>query len=95
MMHHERIRAVNMSNVTRFPTKGWQRAANRRGKQSVSCVVTDRFLRFEERVHPSDEGSAITVHVRTDIHDKEHKITTLIIPLEQLHKVLKQYERTK
>jgi hypothetical protein len=95
MMRHERIRAVNMSKVVRFPTKAWQREANRRGKQSVSCIVTDRFLRFEEKVYPAEEGTAIMVHVMTDIHEKERKITTLIITLEQLHKVLKQYEPKK
>jgi hypothetical protein len=81
-----------MSNVTRFPTKGWQRASNRRGKRSVSCIVTDRFLRFEEKTQPMEEGTAVVVHVMTDGSGEERKLTTLIITLEQLHRVLKQYE---
>ena len=81
-----------MSNVTRFPTKGWQRAANRRGKWSVSCIVTDRFLRCEEKVQPTQEGNAIIIHVMTDGSGKERKLTTLIVTLEQLREVLKQYE---
>jgi hypothetical protein len=81
-----------MSSVTRFPTKGWQRAANRRGKRSVSCIVTDRFLRFEEKLQPAEEGTAVVVHVMTDGGGEERKLTTLILTLEQLHRVLKQYE---
>ncbi len=92
MMRHERIGAVTMSKVVRFPTKGWQRAANRRGKRSVSCIVTDRFLRFEQKVLPTEEGSAVIVNVITDGSGEERKLTTLIITLEQLRQVLKQYE---
>jgi hypothetical protein len=81
-----------MGKVIWFPTRGWQRAANRRGKRSVSCIVTDRFLRFEEKMQPTDEGTAVVVHVMTDTSGEQLKLTTLIITLEQLHRVLKQYD---
>jgi hypothetical protein len=79
-------------SVVRFPTNGWQRAANRRGKQSVSCIVSDRFLRFEDKKHSGPEGTSVIMHVMTDGNGPERKLTTLVITLEQLHGVLKQYE---
>jgi hypothetical protein len=54
--------------------------------------VTDRFLRFEEKLQPAEEGTAVVVHVMTDGGGEERKLTTLILTLEQLHRVLKQYE---
>lgn len=81
-----------MSKVVKFPTRGWQRASNRRGKRSVSCIESDRFLRFEEKMQPTEDGTAVIVHVMTDGSGEERKLTTLIITLEQLRGVLKQYE---
>ncbi|MGY3146614.1 hypothetical protein ACVWYQ_003613 [Bradyrhizobium sp. USDA 3397] len=36
--------------VIRFPTNGSQRTKNRRGKNSMSCYVSGRWLRFHEEV---------------------------------------------
>jgi hypothetical protein len=80
-----------MSNVTRFPSNGWRRASNRRGKRSVSCIVSDRFLRFEEKMQMTEEGTAVIMHVMTDGSGEERKLTTLIITLEQLRGVLRHY----
>ncbi len=88
----KRVEFAMRNNVVRFPTRAWKRAANRRGKRSVSCIVTDRFLRFEEKVQPTEEGTAVIMHVMTDGNGAERKLTTLIITLEQLHGVLQQYE---
>lgn len=81
-----------MAKITRFPIKGWKRAANRRGKRSVSCVVSDRFLRFEEEKKPIDEGTAVVMHVMTDASGEERKLTTLIVTLEQLREAINSYE---
>jgi hypothetical protein len=58
----------------------------------ASCIVTERFLRFEEKTQPADEGRAVIVHVMTEVSGTERKLATLIVTLEQLRKVLKQYE---
>jgi hypothetical protein len=80
------------NKIVRFPTGGWQRAANRRGKRSVSCVVSDRFLRFEEDTGTTDEGTVVLVNVMTDVNGTERKLSTLVVTLEQLRSVLKQYD---
>jgi hypothetical protein len=81
-----------MTKVTKFPVHGWKRTANRRGKRSVSCIVSDRFLKFEEQTHSGEEGTAVIMHVMTDASEQERKLTTLIVTLEQLRDVLKLYE---
>jgi NifU-like protein involved in Fe-S cluster formation len=81
-----------MSNVTRFPINGWKRAANRRGKHTASCIVTDRYLHFRKGQHKGEEGTAIIVDVMTDVSDNPRKITSLILTVEQLRDALKLYE---
>jgi peptidyl-tRNA hydrolase len=81
-----------MSKVTRFPVHGRKRAANRRGKRSVSCTVSERFLRFEEGINSSNEGTQVIMRVMTDASGEERTLTTLVITLEQLREVLKLYE---
>jgi hypothetical protein len=81
-----------MSNITKFPASGWLRAANRRGKWSASCVTTDRFLLFDKKVHKISEGHVVQVDVLTDGSGDERKLCTLMLTLEQLVKVIEQYE---
>jgi len=59
--------------------------------QALPIRIPD-FLRFEQKVLPTEEGSAVIVNVMTDGSGEERKLTTLIITLEQLRQVLKQYE---
>jgi hypothetical protein len=79
-------------NIYRFPVNGWRRVANRRGKHSVSCIVSDRWLQFETKAHKTEYGSAVFVDVMTDISGETRKTSRLCITLEELHKALKNYE---
>ena len=48
--------------VTRFPVMSWKRTKNKRGKLSVSCIVTDRWLRFDllpKFPRPDEESSGL------------------------------------
>ncbi len=78
---------VLMPDVVKFPIKGWQRTANRRGKLSASCIVSDRWLRFAETSHKMPIGSAVWVDVMTDASGEE-KICSLAITVEELQRVL-------
>jgi hypothetical protein len=75
-------------NVTRFPITGWRRAANRRGRHSVSCIVSDRWLRFAPKAKVVGEGTAVIVDVLTDASGNDRKICQLILTLEQLRRVM-------
>ena len=77
-----------MSNVIRFPADGFQRAKNRRGKRTVSCMVTDRFLRFTNEWRTFDDGTYIFVNVMTDKSEEERQLASLCITLEELKKVI-------
>jgi hypothetical protein len=77
--------------ITRFPSSGWSRAANRRGKWSVSCTTTDRFLVFGKEVGPAPEGHVVKVDVMTDGNGEARRLCTLTLTLEQLAKVIGQY----
>jgi hypothetical protein len=78
--------------IVRFPTKTWQRILNRRGKRSVSCIVSDRWLRFHDDTHKMEEGTAILVDVMTDTSGEPRKLAQLCLTLEDLRKVLKNYD---
>jgi len=78
-------------DVTRFPISGWQRQANRRGRRSVSCIVSDRWLRFSPKAQPVGEGTAVIVDVMTDASGTERKLCELILTLEQLRRVVDGY----
>jgi hypothetical protein len=67
---------------------GWRRTANRRGRHSVSCIVSDRWLRFAPKAKAVGEGAAVIVEVLTDASDKERKLCELILTLDQLRRVM-------
>lgn len=74
--------------IVKFPLKSWQRVANRRGKMSVSCVVTDRYLRFAEKTGKIDMGTVVWMDVLTDSSGDERKLCSLAITVEELRRVL-------
>jgi hypothetical protein len=78
--------------IVHFPVRAWQRTANRRGKHSVSCIVSDRWLDFEPPPTRVDLGTAIFVDVMTEISGEPRKLCRMCITLEQLRRVLKQYD---
>ena len=73
-------------DVVRFPVKSWQRVANRRGRLSASCIITDRWLRFEEGATKREHGTAVFVDVLTDTSGESRKIARLCITLEELRR---------
>jgi hypothetical protein len=83
--------------IVRFPVKTWQRIKNRRGKHSVSCMVTDRWLRFDKKATKVDfgiqTGTAVFVDVMTDTSGEPRKVCQVCITLEDLREVLKRYEQ--
>jgi hypothetical protein len=82
------------NSIVRFPIKTWRRIRNRRGKRSVSCHVTDRWLTFDETAKKNDlgngeVGTVFFVHVMTDASgDSSRKICELCITLEDLQKAV-------
>ncbi|MEP1199295.1 hypothetical protein [Tateyamaria sp.] len=83
------------NDVTRFPVKTWERIKNRRGKRSVSCIVTDRWLRFSEHADQISAGTVVFVDVMTDAGEGERKLCELCIPLEELAEAVKNIEIKK
>ena len=77
-----------MADVVKFPIKSWQRTANARGKFSVSCIVSDRWLRFSDTSHKMELGTGVWVEVMTDAGGEEKKLCSLAITLEELQRAL-------
>lgn len=75
-------------NITNFPIKSWQRMSNRRGRFSVSCVVSDRWLRFSPTSDVMELGSVVWVDVMTEVSGDERMLCTLGITFEELRKAL-------
>ena len=86
-----------MSNdIIRFPVNTTQRVKNRRGRFSVSCAVSMRWLRFrEETGHVDNNSEAVVVDVMTDSDfdgSPSKKLCELVLELDDLRAILKQYE---
>jgi len=80
-------------NVEKLPISTWQRIQNKRGKWSASCIVSDRWLRFAPEISGSMQiGTPIAVDVMTSVSGSDRKICELTLTLEELHRVLKQYD---
>jgi hypothetical protein len=79
-------------NVEKLPISTWQRIQNKRGKWSASCIVSDRWLRFAPEIASLQIGTAVVVEVITSVSGSDRKICELNLTLEDLHRVLKQYE---
>ena len=85
-------------NIQRFPISGWKRTLNRRGKRRVSCIVSDRWLRFgEPDLQALNIGTPILLDVMTETPDendefKSTKLCSLIVTVEQLKKLVKEID---
>ena len=77
-----------ISDVTRFPMNTWERIKNRRGGRSVSCIVTERWLRFAEDTGPTPDGPAVLLEVFTDVNERDRKLCELLIPIEELERAI-------
>lgn len=79
-------------DVTRFPVKAWERIKNRRGKRSVSCITSGRWLRFAEQANPTAAGTLVFVDVMTAGENGDRKLCELCIPLEELAQAVQNIE---
>ena len=78
-----------MSNIKKFPITFTQRQKNERGKTSVSCQVSDRWLRFSEESTKLEGGEFISLDVMTlGSDEKEKKICELVVTREELVEAL-------
>lgn len=84
---------MSNDNVIRLPIKYTQILKNKRGKFSVNCLLTDRWLRFEDTSVRMDVGEAIILEVmETDEEGNDTKLCQLVITKEELLEVLGQIE---
>lgn len=77
-------------NIKRLPIKDWERICKRRGHFSVSCVLSDRWLRFAPTSDTLEFGSVLWVDVLTDAGDEgqTRRLCSLAITKEALRQVL-------
>ena len=80
---------MSEGNVRKFPVKAFDRIRNKRGKRSVSCLVTDRWFQFAESSDQLPDGNYVFVDVMTGGYDEPaKKICSLCISKEELAKAL-------
>ena len=86
-------------DLIRFPIKSFERTKNRRGKRSLSCIVSDRYLVFEkpDKKKPKSDTqfTPIFLDVMTETggpDEPARKLCQLIITYENLIKVIKVVE---
>ncbi len=84
-----------MAEITKFPMKQWQRIKNRRGTNSVNCVVSSRYLKVLGLAETNTEdGVVVTVHVMVDKYEDgpDRKLCELLLPIEELRAALASLE---
>ena len=78
--------------TVRFPISTLQRIKNRRGKRSVSCHVSERWLRFQDEARVIDLGEGkktyVFVNVMTGSEGEGRKLCDLCIVVEDLQAAL-------
>lgn len=82
--------------VTRFPVSTWTRIRNQRGKRTVNCEISGRYLKYGEGHQTSTEmGVCIPVDVMTDGNDSDtpdRKICELYLRLDELKELVRLAE---
>ncbi len=73
-----------------IPIEEWRQTCSTRGRYSVSCVLSDRWLRFAARSDQFEMGSVVWVDVLTDTGARKHtrRLCSLAITKEGLRQVL-------
>ncbi|WP_031269016.1 MULTISPECIES: hypothetical protein [unclassified Labrenzia] len=92
------------NNVARFPVSTWKRIWNRRGKRTINCIVSDRYLRYGD-LAPSSAGyfpdqlkigTPVTIDVMSDNAPDEReprKLCQLIVTVEELREMVAQLDK--
>ncbi len=79
-----------MDNIIEMPITSRQRIKNSRGKTSVNCLISDRWLKFYNQSSMLHSGEALKLDVMTTNQNGEDKtLCTLIITKEELLSALK------
>lgn len=78
-----------------IPIEEWRQTCSTRGRYSVSCVLSDRWLRFAARSDQLEFGSVVWVDVLTDAGMGKHtrRLCSLAITKEGLRQVLDRIDR--
>jgi hypothetical protein len=84
-----------INNVIKLPITKSQRYRNKLGKLAAQCIVSERWLKFEQEYTSYGGNDLITLDVMTlDITESPRKLCQLILnrqDLEQaLHKIKKK-----
>lgn len=74
-----------MSRVIKFPISSFKRVQNSRGPCSVSCILSNRWIKFADTSTPLYEGDAVFLDVMTqDYNGKDRKICSLCVSRSEM-----------
>jgi hypothetical protein len=86
-----------MADIKKLPVTHSQRELNRRGKMSLNCIVSDRWIRVGDPHRTSPElGTPIEIDViraYSDATGGDHKLCSLIITVDQLRALLAEIDK--
>lgn len=82
--------------VTRFPVSTWTRIKNQRGKRTVNCEISGRYLKYGTGYDTGTaQGVWLHMDVMTDGNDSDtpdRKICELVLPLNELKEMIRLAE---
>lgn len=74
-----------MKKIIKLPISNWQRVKNGRGKNSVSCIISERWLEFSDNSTILNDGEYFFVSVMTlDKKENERKLCELAVSKEEM-----------
>ncbi|GLQ36560.1 hypothetical protein GCM10007908_01800 [Rhizobium albus] len=86
-----------MADIEKFPISHYKRDLNRRGKKSLSCIISDRWIKVGKPHHEQLElGTPIELEVLTANNPstaEDYKICSMKVTVEQLRDLLAEIER--
>jgi len=82
--------------VKRFPVSTWTRIKNQRGKRTVNCEISGRYLKYGTG-HDTGTEQGVWLHmdVMADGNDNDtpdRKICELVLPLNELKEMIRLAE---
>ncbi|RWQ66673.1 hypothetical protein [Mesorhizobium sp.] len=86
-----------MANIKKFPVTHARRELNRRGKMSLNCIVSDRWIRVGDPHWTSPElGAPIEIDVMraySNATGGDRKLCSLVVTVDQLRALLAEIDR--
>jgi hypothetical protein len=82
--------------VVRFPKSTWERIRNRRGSNSVDCLVSSRYVKFVDIAESgTEDGLVLRTHAMVDRYEDgpDKRLCELVLPIAEMRQVIAKFDK--